>query len=155
MGSDRRFWILFGSIWIGFGLMLVASSRLLRSAAERLDFLVAAPEWLMPAIATAFALAGGAIIVWANVEAARVRRLIDTGIPLTATVLAIHRSRMEINASPRFRVRYRYEDVSGQTLEGESGLLRKNEAAAFRPGDRVAIKVDARNPLVSVLVGRG
>ena len=60
-----------------------------------------------------------------------------------------------INASPRFRVRYRYEEAGGQALEGESGLLRAKEAAAFRPGDRVAIRADPRNPVESVLVGRG
>jgi hypothetical protein len=153
MSGDRRFWLLFGGIWLTVGLGFMAASLAFRPP----EFLDPQPWWQWPffAVGVLCAAAGAGTIYWANVRAARVKRLMESGIPLTATVLGTRRSAMEINEELRFHVRYRYEYSSGHPLEGESGMMREEEAEVFRPGDRVAIRVDAQNPADSVLVGRG
>jgi hypothetical protein len=154
MGGDGRFWILFGGIWIAVGLVFVATSVLLRWTSPLID-MMPWMLWLFFAVGAACAGAGAAVIHRANLSAARDARLMADGIPLTATVIGTRRSAMEINEEPRFHVRYRYEYGGGRALEGESGMLREEDARMFEPGDRVAIRVDPRNPADSILVGRG
>jgi hypothetical protein len=152
MGSDRRFWLLFGGIWLAVGLGFVAISIGLRWTSNLIDAL---PWllWVFLVVGLACAGAGAGVIYWANVRAARAKRLLDSGIPLFATVIGIRRSAMEINEEPRFHVTYRYEYSSGRSFEGESGMMRAEEAEAFRTGDRVAIKADPQNPADSILIG--
>src|SRR5215207_4005041 len=103
MGSDRRFWLLFGGIWLAVGLGFVAISIGLRWTSNLIDAL---PWllWVFLVVGLACAGAGAGVIYWANVRAARAKRLLDSGIPLFATVIGIRRSAMEMNEEPRFHV---------------------------------------------------
>ena len=51
-----------------------------------------------------------------------------------------------INRQPRYHVAYRYDSGKGQAFTGESRAMSAELAERYKPGDRVAIKVDAQRP---------
>jgi hypothetical protein len=77
----------------------------------------------------------------------------QSGVQLTATVIDIRRSMIEINRQTRWHVVYRYEYTKGRPLEGKSHALHGELVQGFRPSDRVNIKVDPRKPEQSLFLG--
>jgi hypothetical protein len=124
MTGDSRFWILFGGIWLVFALAGVAAI-----------------------------LFGGFILRRTLIASARERRLMQSGIPISATVTDVRRSLVEINRQTRWYVCYRY-DYDGRTLTGESGNMPGDMVMDFKPGGRVRIKVDPQKPEESLFVGK-
>jgi hypothetical protein len=89
--------------------------------------------WVFLPVGLALAAVGGYIVRRALVTAARDRRLMQSGIQLTATVTDVRRSPIDIDRQARWHVHYRYGYSSGQNFEGRSRAL---------AGDAVAIATD-------------
>ena len=98
-------------------------------------------------------MAGGAIIYFARKAAVRDRRLMQSGVQLTAAVIDIRRSMIDINRQTRWHVVYRYEYTKGRPLEGKSRALPGEAVWVFKPGDNVLIKVDPQQPEESLFLG--
>ncbi len=152
MGRDHGFWIFFSAIWLLVGLAFFAGSLGYNWFADP-DQLAKRelPLWVFTLAGFVLTSAGGFILYWAMTTAARDRRLMQSGIPATATVIDVERSRIEINRQSRWHVRYRYEH-GGRTFDGKSCTMRGEEVWEFKPGDKVAIKIDPQNPEESLFV---
>jgi hypothetical protein len=152
MGGDYRFWTLFGGIWLLVGIGFVGASLGFNLFADP-DTPTGAPPWLFALFGLLGVAAGGAIIFFAYRTMARDRRLTQSGVPLTATVVDVRRSPIDINRQTRWHVVYRYEHTKGQPLEGKSRALPGHAVSSFKPGDRVQIKVDPQKPEESLFLG--
>jgi hypothetical protein len=153
MGGDSRFWYLFGGIWLVVGVCFVAASLGVNLFADPEQLDDGTPLWLFAAVGLAASAAGGAIIYFALAAAARDRHLMQSGVELTATVIDIRRSLIDINRQTRWHVVYRYEYTKGRPLEGKSRAFPGEAVEGFRPGDRVHIKVDPQKPEESMFLG--
>ena len=153
MSGNTRFWFLFGGIWLVVGVCFVAASLGVNLFADPAQLNDGTPLWLFAAVGVAASAAGGSIIYFARKTAVRDRRLMQSGVQLTATVIDIRRSMIDINRQTRWHVVYRYEYSKGRPLEGKSRALPGEAVQGFRPGDRVTIKVDPRKPEESLFIG--
>jgi hypothetical protein len=153
MGGDSRFWIFFGGIWLVVGLAFAATSLGALLFADRAAMDEPGLLWVFLPVGLVLAGAGGYIVRRARVTAARDRRLLHSGIQVTATVTDIRRSPIDINRQARWHVLYRYEYTTGRSLEGKSRSLSGAAVERFRPGDQVLIKVDPRDPKESLFLG--
>lgn len=154
MGGDRWFWLLFGGIWLFVGAAFLAATAGINLFADPNALNEDTPLWVFALAGLAASAAGGAIIYFARAAAARDRRLMQFGIELTATVTDVRRSLVDINRQTRWHVVYRYEYPKGRPLDGKSRALPGEAVQGFRPGDRVTIKVDPRQPEESLFLGR-
>lgn len=146
-------WYLFGGIWLIVGVAFFAASFGVNLFANP-NQLEGGTPLLFAAASVVAAGVGGSIIYFTRRAAARDRRLMQSGVLVTATVLDVRRSRIEINRQSRWIVLYRYEYPKGQLREGKSGGLIADEAMRFRPGDELQIKVDPHKPEDSLFVGQ-
>ena len=153
MGGDFRFWFLFGGLWLLVGMAFLVTSLGAMLFAPPSSSNEAPSLWLFTAIGAAAAAAGGAIIYMTRVTKARDSRLMETGYEVMATVTKIRQSLIKINRQPRYHVAYRYEGNTGQLFTGESRAMSAESVERYRPGDRVAIKVDAQRPEESLFFG--
>jgi Protein of unknown function (DUF3592) len=153
MGGDQRFWIFFGSIWLLVGLGFFAGSIGYNVFADA-DTLAKrdVPLWIFTLAGFVLTAAGGFIIYRAMTIAARDRRLLQSGVQTAATVIDIERSRIEINRQSRWHVRYRYEH-GGRTFDGRSRALHGEDVWSYKPGDKIAIRIDPQKPEESLFVG--
>jgi len=152
MTGDSRFWILFGGIWLVVGVAFLAATAGVNLFADP-NQLDGAPPWIFALAGVAAILFGGFILRRTLIASARERRLMQSGIPISATVTDVRRSLVEINRQTRWYVCYRY-DYDGRTLTGESGNMPGEMTMDFKPGDRVRIKVDPQKPEESLFVGK-
>lgn len=151
--GDSKFWVFFGGIWLLVGLGFFVTSLIALFFAEPAASDDPALLWVFLAVGLAVASAGAFIIRRALVIAARDKRLMRSGIQVTATVTDLRRSPVTINRQERWHVHYRYEYTAGRTLEGRSPALPSDAVIGFRPGDEVLVKVDPRQPEESLFVG--
>ncbi len=154
MGGDRLFWHLFGGIWLLVGVAFLAATAGISLFADPIALNADAPLWLFALVGIVTSAVGGTIVYFARAAAARDRRIMQSGIRLTATVIDIRRSPIDINRQARWHVVYRYEYTTGRTLEGKSRALTGEAVEGFRPGDSVAIKVDPRKPEDCLFLGK-
>jgi hypothetical protein len=152
MGGDRWFWLLFGGIWLFVGVAFLATTAGVNLFVDPAVRNADTPLWVFALAGLAASGFGGFILRRTLIAAARERRLMQSGIPLTAIVTDVRRSRVEINRQSRWYVCYRY-DHAGRTLTGESASMHGEAVADFKPGDRVRIKVDPRKPEESLFLG--
>ena len=153
MGGDSRFWYMFGGIWLVVGVCFVAASLGINLFADPDAINEDAPLWLFALVGIAATIAGAVVVYLAHTTAARDARLMQSGVQLTATVIDIRRSMIEINRQTRWQVVYRYEYTKGRPLHGKSRALSGETVSAFKPGDKVLIKVDPRQPEESLFLG--
>ena len=153
MSGDNRFWILFGGIWLVIGVCFVAASLGVNLFADPAMLNQDVPLWLFILLGLVCAGTGGAIIYFARKAAVRDRRLMQFGVQLTATVIDIRRSMIDINRQTRWHLVYRYKYTKGRPLEGKSRALPGEAVWAFKPGDNVLIKVDPGKPEESLFLG--
>ena len=153
MAGDNQFWVLFGGIWLVVGICFIAASLGVNLFADPAALNEGAPIWLFAAVGVAASGAGAGIIYFARAAAARERRLMQSGVQLTATVIDIRRSMIDINRQTRWHVVYRYEYTKGRPLEGKSRAFPGEAVKGFRPGDRVHIKIDPQKPEESMFLG--
>ena len=153
MGGDSRFWIFFGGIWllVGLGFAVISLGALLFADPAGMD--EPGLLWVFLPVGLILAGVGGYIVRRALAIAARDKRLMESGIQLTATVTDIRRSPIDINRQARWHVHYRYEYTAGRPLEGRSRALSSAAVEGFRPGDQVFVKVDPRRPEDSLFLG--
>jgi hypothetical protein len=154
MARDKWFWTLFGGILFIVGVFFFAAVFGVNLFANPNQLEGGSPLLFAAAGVVATAV-GGSIVYFAWRAAARDERLMKIGVPVTATVLDVQRSRIEINRQSRWVVLYRYEYPKGQVREGKSGGLLAEEMLEFRPGDPVQIKVDPQRPEENLFVGQG
>ena len=152
MGGDRRFWLLFGGIWLVVGVAFLAATFGINLFADP-NQLDGAPAWVFALAGLAACGFGGFILRRALAGAAREKRLMASGIELPAIVTDVRRSRIEINQRTRWYLCYRYE-YGGRSLNGESDNMPGEMIADFKLGDRVRIKVDPGKPEDSLFLGR-
>jgi hypothetical protein len=152
MGGDRFFWLLFGGIWLFVGVAFLAATAGVNLFADPAAINQDVPLWVFFAAGLAASAFGGFILRRTLVSSARERRLMQTGIQVPATVTDVRRSLVEINRQTRWYVCYRY-DYGGRVLTGESDAMPGEMVADFKPGDRVAIKVDPQKPEESLFLG--
>lgn len=81
-------------------------------------------------------------------------RVAGSGRPASATVLDVFQTSTAVNRVILWQLRYRYRRPGGTDLEGESELLRPEEAAAWQAGAEGEILVDPDRPEASVWLGR-
>ena len=146
------FWHLFGGIWLLVGIAFLAGALGINLFANP-NQLEGGPPWLFAVAGVITAGAGGAIIYFARKAVARDRRLMQTGVELTAMVIDLRRSMIDINRQTRWHVVYRYEYGKGGPLEGKSRALPAEDVLGFKPGDQVQIKVDPQKPEESLFLG--
>jgi hypothetical protein len=152
MGSDRLFWLMFGGIWLFVGAAFLFATAGINLFADPAALNADTPLWVFALAGLAASGFGGFILRRTLIAAARERRLMQSGIQLTATVTDIRRGLVEINRQTRWYVCYRY-DHAGRTLTGESDSMHGEAVADFKPGDRVSIKVDPQRPEQSLFLG--
>ena len=153
MRGDRLFWLLFGGIWLFVGAAFLAATAGINLFADPAALNQDTPLWVFALAGLAACAFGGFILRRTLISAARERRLMQSGIQFTAVVTDIRRSLIDINRQTRWYVCYRY-DHAGRALTGESYSMHGEAAADFRPGDRVTIKVDPRQPEQSLFLGK-
>ncbi len=153
MGGDSKFWVFFGGIWllVGLGFALISLGALLFADPAAMD--EPGLLWVFLPVGLVLAAVGGYIVRRALAAVARDRRLMRSGIQLTATVTDIRRSPIEINRQARWYVHYRYEYSAGRSFEGRSNALSGGAVEGFKPGDQVVIKADPRQPEESLFLG--
>jgi hypothetical protein len=155
MGGDKAFWYLFGGIWFvvgaSFVLMSLGVDAFVDPAAMNED---GPPLFVFTLAGLAMVGAGGFIIYRARETAARDKRLMETGLTLTAVVTDIRESPFKINRQIRWNVCYRYE-FNGHKLESKSRALRGPQVADFKPGQSVKIKLDPAKPEDTLFLGLG
>ena len=153
MGGDSKFWVFFGSIWltVGLGFAIVSLGALL--FVDPADMNDPGLLWAFLPVGLILTAVGGYIVRRALATAARDKRLLESGIQLTATVTDIRRSPIDINRQARWYVLYRYEYTAGRRLEGKSRALSSAAVEGFRPGDPVLIRVDPGRPEESLFLG--
>ncbi|MGE0165344.1 MAG: DUF3592 domain-containing protein [Dongiaceae bacterium] len=153
MGGDSKFWMFFGAIWllVGLGFAVVSLGALL--FADPADMDDPALLWVFLPVGLVLGAVGGFIIRRALMIAARDKRLMQSGIQLTATVTDVRRSPIDINRQARWHVHYRYDYSAGRSFEGRSRALPGETVESFKPGDSVLIKVDPRQPAESLFLG--
>jgi len=152
MGSDRRFWLLFGGIFLVVGICFIAASLGINLFADP-NGLNGAPPWVFALAGLAAGTFSAFILRRTLLASARERRLIQTGIQVHATVSDVRRSLVEINRQSRWYVCYSY-NYAGRAFTGESNPMPGEMVMEFKPGDRITIKVDPRKPEDSLFVGR-
>lgn len=152
MGGDRSFWLLFGGLWAFVGAAFLAAIVGVNLFADSEALNPDAPLWAFFAAGLAMSGFGGFVLRRTFVAAASERRLMRGGMQLTATVTDVRRSLVAVNRQPRWYLCYRY-DYADRSLAGESDPMTGEAVADFRPGDRVAIKVDPRRPEDSLFLG--
>jgi uncharacterized SAM-binding protein YcdF (DUF218 family) len=152
MGGDNRFWTFFGGIWLFVGVAFLAASFGVNLFADP-DALKGGTPWLFAVAGVIVAAVGAAIIYFARKAVVRDRRLMQSGVPLTATVIDIRRSLVDINRQTRWHVVYRYEYTKGRPFEGKSHALPGEAVLGFKPGDKVQIKVDPQKSEESLFLG--
>lgn len=114
-----------------------------------------------PAIALVFTAGGGAlaalggfvVLRWRS-RLRRAARLERRGTLADATVLGVEPTRITINRTARWAIRYRYDDDRGRSHEGRSEPLDRDETLAWTPGTRGAVRFDPARPGESVWLGR-
>jgi hypothetical protein len=153
VGGDSKFWVFFGGIWllVGLGFAVVSLGVLLTGAHTEAD--EPALFWIFLPVGLVLAAVGGFIIRRALVTAARDKRLMQSGIQLTAIVTDIRRSPIDINRQARWHVHYRYEYSTGRSFEGRSRALSGAAVERFKPGDAILIRADPRQPAESLFIG--
>jgi hypothetical protein len=153
MGGDRGFWYFFGGIFLAVGVAFLfgAAGVNLFADPKQLD---GAPPWVFALAGLLAAGLGGFVVRRAWRDRAHEKRLMATGIPLSATVTDVRRSRIEVNRRSRWYVCYRYE-YGGRQLTGESHAMAAEWVEGFKPGGAVQIKIDPRKPEDSLLIGPG
>jgi hypothetical protein len=105
-------------------------------------------------IGVLFALIGIAV-GWSDLRhVLLVRRLSRSGLPAEGTVRKVWPTSTSINRVPQWRLSYEFRDHVGRTQQGESHLLSPDEASAWNPGDKGAVRFDRERPQESVWVGR-
>jgi hypothetical protein len=152
MGGDRRFWLLFGGIWLLVGVAFLAVTAGINLFADPAALNQDAPLWVFVLVGLACSAFGGFILRRALIGSAREKRLLQAGIELSATVTDVRRSLVEINRQTRWYLCYRYEHA-GRTLAGESDNMTGDIISDFKPGDRVRIKIDPGKPEDSLFLG--
>lgn len=153
MGGDRFFWLLFGSIWLVVGAGFLATSLGVHWFADPSAIDDSTPLWVFMAAGAAALAAGGFIVRRTLLAVRRERRLMASGVLVTATVVDLRRSAIDINRQARWHVRYRYAYSANSMLEGESPALAGEAVQRYVPGGRVAIKVDPQHPEDSLFLG--
>ena len=153
MGKDRFFWLLFGGIWLFVGAAFLAATAGINLFADPAALNADTPLWVFVLAGLAASSFGGFILRRTLIAAARERKLMQSGIQLSAIVTDVRRSLVEINRQTRWYVCYRY-DHAGRALTGESDSMHGEAVADFKPGDRVTIKVDPRRPEESLFLGK-
>jgi hypothetical protein len=83
-----------------------------------------------------------------------VGRLSESGLPAEGTVRKVWATSTSINRVRQWRLSYEFRDHVGRTQQGESHLLSPDEASAWNPGDKGAVRFDRERPQDSVWVGR-
>lgn len=153
MGGDSKFWVFFGSIWliVGLGFAVVSFGALLFVDPAEMD--EPGLLWVFLPVGLVLTAVGGYIVRRALATAARDKRLMQSGIQLTATVTEIRRSPIDINRQARWHVHYRYEYSAGRSFEGRSRALSGGAVEGFKPGDQVLIKADPRQVEESLFLG--
>lgn len=153
MGGDKAFWYLFGGIWFAVGASFVLTSlgvdAFADPAAMNED---GPPQWVFTLVGLVMAGAGAFIIHRTRAAAARDKRLMETGLTLTATVTDISLSPLKINKQTRWNVCYRYV-FNDKTHEGKSRALPGPQMAEFKSGQTVTIKLDPAKPEESLFLG--
>jgi hypothetical protein len=81
-------------------------------------------------------------------------RLHSEGMSTQATVEEVEPTNYSFNEVTQWRIRYRYRDHQGLTHQGQSNLMRPEEAQAWKAGDEATVLFDAGAPEQSVWVGR-
>ena len=153
LGGNPRFWFLFGGIWLVVGIGFIGTSLGVNPFAEANAANSELPLWVFALVGVVAAAAGAAIVYFARNEALRDRRLADTGVELTAAVVDVRRSAVDINRQSRWHVVYRYEHPAGRSHDGESRAMSGGGVDGYKPGDKVRIKVDPGNPAESLFIG--
>ena len=81
-------------------------------------------------------------------------RLSRNGFTAEGTVTKVWASGTSINRVPQWQLSYEFRDHIGRMHQGESDLLSPDEAVAWEPGKKGAVRFDRERPQDSVWIGR-
>ena len=115
------------------------------------------PWWEMPLVVGFTGLFAVLGILLARPGVRRVLtilRVAKRGVDVTATVLDVAPTGDMINRVPQWRVRYEFRDRQGRAQTGASDLLAPQEAAEWRPAEKIVIRFDPERPQDSLWLGK-
>ncbi|MDQ7842439.1 MAG: DUF3592 domain-containing protein [Armatimonadota bacterium] len=141
----RDFWALFGAIWLlcGVGFLVIGGGLALAEGS------------LLPLAAGVVITAVGGTVVRRAYERIRLEQYLRReGRAVEGEVIAVEQTRMRYNGRFQWRLTYRYADGTGEQHRGQSGYLEPDEAAEWKVGDAVLVRIDPSRPARSVWVGR-
>ncbi|HXF82138.1 MAG TPA: DUF3592 domain-containing protein [bacterium] len=141
----RDFWALFGAIWLlcGAGFLVIGTG------------LAVADGVVIPLVAgVGITAAGGAIVRRAHERIRLEQYLRREGVSVRGEVIAVDQTGVRYNRRVQWRLTYRYADRTGRQHRGQSGYLEPDEAAEWKVGDAVLIRIDPGRPARSVWMGR-
>ena len=115
-------------------------------------------DWLGPILAGVLGGVGVAIgavlLLFAWRGAARERRLLAVGIPVSAEIVSHERTSYEVNDVAQWRVVYQYADPLGRTHLGRSPHMDPHAAHQWQVGTSVPVRYDPMQPETSIWTPR-
>ena len=82
------------------------------------------------------------------------RRLVREGTNVDGSVSAVFPGNLWINNVQQWRIRYSFSDMRGKEHSGESDHMPRQQAEAWKAGDRARILYDRERPDLNFWVGR-
>ena len=114
-------------------------------------------EWIAAlvflCIGGVFSLLGGGLAFFDLRAVLRAIRVSRHGMATEGTVVHVGPTRTSINRVRQWRIDYRYRDHLGRVHEGASHALSPEDGAAWKEGDRGAVRFDRERTEISVWIG--
>lgn len=118
----------------------------------------AGSEWWAPLALGAFGSLFAFIGIFVGQSELRrvllVLRLSRNGLTAEGTATKVWATGTSINRVHQWQLSYEFRDHMGRMQQGESDLLSPDEAAAWEPGNKGAVRFDRERPQDSVWIGR-
>ena len=114
-------------------------------------------EWIAAlvflCIGGVFSLLGGGLAFFDLRAVLRAIRVSRHGMATEGTVVHVGPTRTSINRVRQWRIDYRYRDHLGRAHEGASHPLSPEDGAAWKEGDKGAVRFDRERTEISVWIG--
>jgi len=147
--KNRFFWIFFAGIFLVVGLPILCAGLYfgIWSTKALSDPFLPVAFTIMGGIATSL---GGFVLFGVK----RIERLSKEGIVAEGTVFEVSPSWLSINRVRQWTIRFRYQDHTGKTREGQSGAISPDEASTWQVGDKGSVRFDHGRPQLSLWIGK-
>jgi hypothetical protein len=101
-----------------------------------------------------FSLLGAFIFGFGFARSRRNRQIAHTGMGAQAQVDEVSETNFSVNGIRQVSVHFTFRDAAGREVRGKSEPMSPGEGKLWKPGDRGAVRYDARAPQKSVWLGK-